>query len=97
MNNEFVQRVRSAAVAAWWTVLIGVLLVTLQWVAYLAILSVKPAWFLALCGPDLTWPAIQTISLNAIATFKICIWVLALLAVWLTLWSGRLRHKETPG
>jgi hypothetical protein len=92
MNNEFVQRVRSAAIAAWWTVLIAALLVTLQWVAYMVILSAKPAWFLALCGPDIAWSTVQTILINAIATMKICMWVLALLAVWLTLWSRRLRH-----
>lgn len=36
MVDEFAQRVRSAATTAWWTVLIGALFVTLQWLAYIA-------------------------------------------------------------
>ena len=31
--NAFAERVRSAAVAGWWTLLIGSLFLTLQWLA----------------------------------------------------------------
>lgn len=92
MIDEFAQRIRAAAIAAWWTVLIAVLLVTVQWVAYLLVLSAKPSWILTLWGPDITWAAVQALWLNMIALVKVCIWIMALLAVWLTLWSRRLRR-----
>jgi hypothetical protein len=35
MSGEFAQRVRSAAIAGWWTVLMATLFLAGQWVAYL--------------------------------------------------------------
>ncbi len=92
MNGEFAQRVRCAAIAAWWTVLIAVLFVTVQWVAYLLVLAYRPGWILTLWGPDITWPTVQIIWLCGIGVVKICIWIMALLAIWLTLWSRSLRR-----
>jgi hypothetical protein len=92
MVDDFAKRVRSAAISAWWTVLIAVIFVTVLWVAYLLLLSCRPSWFLSLCGPDMTWPTVQSVSINAIAHLKLVIWVMALLSVWLSLWSRRLRR-----
>jgi hypothetical protein len=92
MNGEFAQRVRCAAIAAWWTVLIAVLFVVLQWVAYVVILSARPAWVLAMWGPDVTWPTARIIWLCVIAAVKACVWIMALLAIWLSLWARRLRR-----
>ena len=92
MVDEFAQRIRSAAISAWWTVLIAVIFVTLQWVAYLSFLSSKPDWLLTLWGPDMTWATVQSIWINMIALMKAFIWVMMLLAVWLSLWSRRLRR-----
>ena len=39
MNEAFEKKVRAAAVAGWWVVLIAVGFLTLQWLIYLAILS----------------------------------------------------------
>ena len=44
MNDAFEKRVRAAAVAGWWVVLITVGFITLQWVIYLAVMHTRPAW-----------------------------------------------------
>ena len=54
MNEELAKRVRAAAVAGWWTLLIVVAFVTVQWLAFLWIISTKPAWMAALWGPNVT-------------------------------------------
>jgi hypothetical protein len=92
MVDEFARRIRSAAISAWWTVLIAVIFVTLQWVAYLWLMSSTPAWILSLWGPEMTWATIQSVSINAIALMKVFIYVMALFALWLSLWSRRLRR-----
>jgi hypothetical protein len=43
MNDTFEKRVRAAAVAGWWTVLIAVLFIIVQWIAYLAVMEARPA------------------------------------------------------
>jgi len=90
MNDAFTMKVRSAAAAGWWTLLIAAAVLSVQWVGYLWILSAKPAWLLALWGPDVGWATVQTVWLWAVAVFKVCVWVLALVTVWLTLWGRRL-------
>ena len=42
MNDAFAERVRSAAVAGWRTILIGSLFLVLQWLASQMLLSTKP-------------------------------------------------------
>ena len=39
MNDIFEKRVRTAAVAGWWVVLITLVFVVLQWLVYLAVTS----------------------------------------------------------
>ena len=91
MNDAFEKKVRAAAVAGWWTLLIAVLFVTLQWLIYLAIMSARPAWLMTLWGPDVTWPFIQNVVFWMVAVFKLCLWVMAAAVVWLTLWARQLR------
>jgi hypothetical protein len=45
MSDDLAKRVRSAAVAGWWTVLIGSLFLALQWLASQKLLSAKPQWY----------------------------------------------------
>ncbi len=54
MNDIFQQRVRAAAVAGWWTVLIAVGFLTLVWFLFLGLLSSRPAWLQPLFGPGIT-------------------------------------------
>jgi hypothetical protein len=94
MNDLFERRVRAASVAAWWVVLCGVLLLTVIWLVYLALVSDRPAWMLAMCGPDVTRDLLQTVSLWFIAVFKLFLWLLFLMALWMTLWARQLRKFE---
>ncbi len=48
MNESLANRVRSAAVAGWWTILIIGIFMMVQWFFVLAILSIRPAWLLSL-------------------------------------------------
>jgi hypothetical protein len=82
-------------VAGWWTVLIACGFLTLVWLAYLCLMSSRPAWLLGLWGPDIHWSDVQYISLWAIAAFKLVLWLLALVVVWLTLWAWQLKKHAT--
>ncbi|MGA2617773.1 MAG: hypothetical protein ABSF26_09195 [Thermoguttaceae bacterium] len=93
MNDVFEQRVRAAAVAGWWTVLITLGVVTLQWVVYLAVMSARPAWFLAMWGPGVDWTFVHSVWFWGIAILKFVAWLTALAAVWLTLWARQLRKR----
>jgi hypothetical protein len=95
MEDIFEKRVRAAAIAAWWTILVGTIFLVLQWTLYLVFMSARPAWLLWLCGPDVGWPFIQTVWLWAATLFKALLWMLAVIALWLTFWSKKLR-KQTP-
>ena len=47
MNDVFEKRVRAAAVAGWWTLLVDVGFLLIQWVLYLLIMSARPALLLS--------------------------------------------------
>jgi hypothetical protein len=93
MDDAFARRVRAAAVAGWWTLLIGAGFLTLAWLMFLGIVSTRPAWYLPLLGPGVSWEEFQRVGLWAVATFKMCLWLMALVVVWLTLWSRRLQRS----
>jgi hypothetical protein len=92
MSDDFARRVRSAAVAGWWTLLIGSLFLTLQWLASQALLSIKPQGLLTLWGPDITWETVQLVWWWVMAIFKMCLWLMALVVIWLSLWARRLHR-----
>jgi hypothetical protein len=91
MSGEFAQRVWSAAIAGWWTVLMATLFLAGQWVAYLLVIGSKPAWMLGFWGGgDMHWDTIQIVWIWVTAVFKVIVWVGAMLVIWLTLWARRL-------
>ncbi len=91
MNDDFQTRVKAAAIAAWWVVLIATGLLIVSWVAYVVIISFQPPWLLSMWGPDLSWAYVQNVWFWAIVTFKMVVWLMALAALWLTLWARQLR------
>lgn len=93
MNDPFEKRVRAAAVAGWWTLLVAVSFLTLQWFAYLAVMSARPAWLVTLWGPGVDWTFVQNVWFWAIAILKFSVWLLALVVLWLTLWAWQLRKR----
>src|SRR4051794_28227868 len=44
MNEAFEKKVRAAAAAGWWVILIAVGFLTFMWLMYLAVMSAQPAW-----------------------------------------------------
>jgi hypothetical protein len=97
MNDLFEKRVKAAAVAGWWTVLVAIGFVTLLWVVYLAVMSARPAWYLTMWGPEVDWTFVRTVWFWAVAILKFIVWLMALLALWLTLWSRQLRKSAGQG
>ncbi len=96
MNDVFEKRVRAAAVAAWWALLVDVGFILILWIMYPLVMSARPAWVLSSWGPGTTWSFVQTVWFWAIAVLKFVVWFLALVALWLTLWARQLR-KRTDG
>lgn len=93
MNDDLERKVRSAGVAGWWTVLASAAVLLLQWVAYLLIMSSRPALILSLWGSS-SWLEVQHLWLLAMVFFKIFVAVLAILCLWLTLWARELRKAR---
>ncbi len=90
MDVGFDKKVRDAAIAGWWTILIVAGFLTVLWFVSLGIFSAKPSWMAALLGPDVSWATIQTVTLWCVAVFKLCLWVMVAVVVWLSLWARRL-------
>ena len=93
MDDTFQIKVRAAATAAWWTLAAAATFVTVQWFAYLLIMSTKPAWVQPLWGPEATWESIRSVWFNALVLTKLSLWPLALVALWLTLWARQLSKR----
>jgi hypothetical protein len=98
MNDVFEKKVRAAAIAGWWVILIAYALLLVIWIVYLALISARPAWLLSMWGQeDGSWGFVQTVSLWFISLFKLCIWLLILVVLWLTLWARQLRKLDRQG
>jgi hypothetical protein len=96
MNGTFQQKVSAAAIALWWAVLIAIAFIVLQWLVYLAVVHAKPAFILSMWGPNFDWTFVQMVWFWAIAILKFIVWLLALVALWLSLWARQL-SKQTSG
>ena len=94
MNDIFSQRVRSAARAGWWTVLIGAIWLLAAWLIWLAIIHARPEWLRTLWGGRryVAWKEMYLIAIQFMAIFKLILFVCVLATIWLSLWSRRLRR-----
>jgi hypothetical protein len=45
-------------------------------------------------GQDVSWDFMQTMSLWFLGVFKLFLWFLVLVALWLTLWARQLRNLD---
>jgi hypothetical protein len=93
MSDDFERKVHAAGVAGWWTVLAGAAVLLIQWVAYLAIMSSRPAFVLSLWGSS-DWLEVQQLWLVATVFLKVFLAILALVCLWLTLWARQLRQAR---
>ena len=71
MDDPFTKKVRAAAVAGWWTLLIVAGVGLVQWLLYLVIVSSRPDWLLALWGGGVMWSTVITMWMWSMAAFKI--------------------------
>jgi hypothetical protein len=94
VSESFEKKVRAAAVASWWVAVIGYVLLTVVWLVYLALVTTRPAWMLAMWGQDVTWDFMQRVSLWFMGVLKLFLWLLLLVALWLTLWARQLRKMD---
>lgn len=93
MNELFTERVRSAAVAGWWTLLIAWCIIVIQWIAYLLIMAKQQSAVLYLWGAGFTWPEIRIVWIWAMVAMKLCIAVMLFVVIWLTIWARQLSKK----
>lgn len=94
LDNALRGKVHAAAVAAWWTLLVAVAFVIVQWLGYLLALNLRPAWYLSMCGPGVTWESLAPMWFHALVLLKLGLWPIAIAAVWLTLWDRGLRESH---
>jgi hypothetical protein len=48
----------------------------------------------AVWGPDVSWDFMQVVSLWFLGVFKLFLWFLILVVLWLTLWARQLRKLD---
>ena len=94
MDTEAMKRLRAAVGAAWWTVLIFAIYLTVVWCGVLYVLRARPDWMLSLWGGEpLTWGQMQTFVLVTFTVLKLVLAVGLLITVWLTLYARRLGRQ----
>ena len=93
MDEIFIKKVRAAAVAGWWTVLIAYCILLIQWFAYLLIIPRQPSEILFFWGESVTWQEIRTIWLWAMVAYKLCVAMMIFVVIWLTLFARQLAKK----
>jgi hypothetical protein len=91
MNDSFEIRLRASVRAGWWTLLIGVVFLAIQWIAYLLMTSARPSWPMIFWGKGMSWETVQMVWFWGAAAFKYFLWILALMVIWLTLWSKQVK------
>ncbi|MBN1943173.1 MAG: hypothetical protein JW849_07750 [Phycisphaerae bacterium] len=90
-NEQLVKRVRAAVRAAWYTVIIAAIWMTVAWLFALWLLSSQPDWLITLWGGMVTWKEIHTTMIWFFGAFKLILFVIVMTTIWLTFWSRQLR------
>ena len=95
MNDVFRKRVKSAAIAGWWTALIAWLVMLFSWGVWEVILHTQPAWMLWwFGGGELEWLTIQKLCLTIFGAFKIGLILMVTVVIWLSFWARGLKRSE---
>ena len=90
MDDLLYKKVHAAAAAGWWTLMVAVIFATLAWFAFLAMNHCQCPCVSAMWG-GVSWDTIRNVALWAMAAFKLVIWTIFLVVVWLTIWARKLR------
>jgi hypothetical protein len=93
MDEIFIKKVRTAAIAGWWTLLIVYCPLLISWFSYLLIMNRQPEGMLCLWGKGFTWAEIRTIWSWGMLAYKLSVAILLFVVIWLTLWARQLAKK----
>ena len=93
MEARFSVKVKTAAVAAWWSILIAFLSILFQWLIFLYFNAHLQGLISVLLG-GFDWQLVRFIWLWSVAVLKLCMWLLLLVTIWLTLWARALAKNN---
>jgi hypothetical protein len=93
MNDAFRQKVKAAAIAGWWTVLVAIIFLAWVWIIFLVLMSARPPWLQWIFGTGVSWDYVQNVGFWVVSIFKMCIWLMVLVVTWLTLWANQLEKQ----
>jgi hypothetical protein len=91
MDELYYKKVRAAAVAGWWTILFAVLLGLIIAGSSMLTLHYKPAWVLSFWS-GVTWNDFQNVILWMIVGYRLTVWAMLLIVIWLSLWAAKLKR-----
>lgn len=91
MDNIQSTKIRTAASAAWWTLLLATLLISAIWLIYVWMVNQRAAWMQGLWAPGMTWETVGPYALWGVTVFKVFLWMLLTAAIWLSLWARGLK------
>jgi len=95
MDDSYTKKVRSAAIAGWWAVLIAGLWLTAAWLIWLGILAARPGWLITLWGGQITWDEVHSVTITFMAVAKLMLLAGVWVVIWLSLWARRL-NRQAP-
>ena len=93
MNDLFTTRVKAAAAAGWWTVLIGIGFNVFLWLAFRHLSDARPQWILGLWGHGIDYDHLLAMFLRAIIVVRVLVWIMLMVTIWLSLWARQLRKR----
>jgi hypothetical protein len=91
-DSPFVRRLAAAARAGWWTLLIGAIILTVQFFGYTLVMRCEAfwSWELGLMNTDAT--TMNRMVLHYVAAMKGFLLLLLMASIFLSLWARRLRR-----
>ena len=95
MGSDFHTKVRTAAVAGWWSTALMWALLYVTYFIYIFAMGSHPAWMMSVLGPDLDWQFIARVWVVSIVGFKSVAFMMLIASLWLTLWARGLKRSAS--
>ena len=93
-EDRFYARLHAAAVASWWTILIAALWLTAVWLIWMALLSCpSPTDDVVALWGGVNGEDIRPLMLLFMGAMKLILFTAILAAIFLSIWSHKLRPK----
>jgi hypothetical protein len=91
-ESDGVRAVRLAIRAGWWTVLMGVLVLTYVWLVGLIVIKLQPGWVTAMSG-GVAYAEFRQAWFYFLAGGKFILLLAVMLLVWAHLWTRSLARE----